>query len=310
MKTIKIQNTEIQTRESFLNSIIERAKEIESNIYSESTKNAIKIDCNQFQNFCASTNLEINEFSFFVFLTEISKTRKASTLKRKASLIQKIVKVTNTEKFKNILKGASNTINKTNSKKQATAITKNIIENSTVSKQAVSLIEKRNKAIILMSFYGAFRTSEIINLQLNNITFESDGIVVKIENSKTDKNKEGLFKFIPYNFANKNICPVLALKDYLESANIQNGIIFRSIQKGGKVTENKLNRSNTNLIVKDAFNSNFSTHGLRAGFVTEASNKGATIQQIMQQTNHKTAQNVICYVRSIDVKKNNAVSII
>jgi site-specific recombinase XerD len=310
MKIVKNIKTEVANSKIDMNSIIERAKEIQKNIHSENTRSAIQNDLKCFEDFCIVNQFEISQTSFFIYLSEISKNCKFSTLKRKASNIKKYIKDVDLEKLKLFLKGANNTICLTNSKKQAKALTKDILINSKVTDTAVSLIEKRNKALVLLSFWGAFRTSEIINLKMQNIEFHADGLLIRIENSKTDKEKKGLYKFIPYHFKDKNFCAVTFLKDYLSSANIETDYIFVSIHKNNKVTKNQLNRSNTNTIVKSYFNESYSTHSLRAGFVTTASESGATIQQIMQQTNHKSVQTVIDYVRSTDVKKNNAVNLI
>jgi integrase len=52
----------------------------------------------------------------------------------------------------------------------------------------------------------------------------------------------------------------------------------------------------------------FGDHSLRAGFVTQAVRNGAAVQQIMQQTGHRTEATVQVYVREHDPLKNNAVT--
>jgi len=52
----------------------------------------------------------------------------------------------------------------------------------------------------------------------------------------------------------------------------------------------------------------FSGHSLRRGFVTEASHAGAQIQEIMEQTGHKSFQTVRGYIESSKTSKGNAVT--
>jgi len=50
----------------------------------------------------------------------------------------------------------------------------------------------------------------------------------------------------------------------------------------------------------------FSGHSCRAGFVTEAAAKGATLEQIMRQTRHKKPETVLLYMREADLFRDNA----
>ena len=54
-----------------------------------------------------------------------------------------------------------------------------------------SLIGMRDRALLLVGFAGAFRRSELVSLDVADIAFNSDGLVVQLRRSKTDQEGEG-----------------------------------------------------------------------------------------------------------------------
>lgn len=45
----------------------------------------------------------------------------------------------------------------------------------------------RNRALLLIGFFGAFRRSELVSLTWEQVSFVSDGIIIKLSWSKTDQ---------------------------------------------------------------------------------------------------------------------------
>ena len=72
-----------------------------------------------------------------------------------------------------------------------------------------SLIDRRDRALILIGFAGAFRRSELAQLRLTDITETDDGLRVGLRHSKTDQEGEGFVKGIPYGHEHKT-CPARA----------------------------------------------------------------------------------------------------
>ena len=75
----------------------------------------------------------------------------------------------------------------------------------------------RDKALILIGFSGGFRRSELVNIDYDDVEFVTEGVKILIKRSKTDQSGEGSIKAIPY-FENQEFCPVIALKNYLNSS--------------------------------------------------------------------------------------------
>ena len=129
----------------------------------------------------------------------------------------------------------------------------------------------------------------------------SEGVKIFIKRSKTDQSGEGMIKAIPY-FENKNFCPVLTLKNWLDSCEIKSGKIFDISDKSVALIIKKY----VSLAGLDA--SKYGGHSLRSGFATSAADSGAEERNIMAMTGHKTTQMVRRYIHEANLFKNNALN--
>ncbi|MCY4045189.1 MAG: hypothetical protein OXE99_08915 [Cellvibrionales bacterium] len=96
-----------------------------------------------------------------------------------------------------------------------------------------SLKKVRNKALLLIGFFGAFRRSELVSITYDNLRFEPEGVIITLPKLKTDQAGEGIKRAIPYNQFVQDSCPVLALKGWLEANHINSGTIFRGVNPWG-----------------------------------------------------------------------------
>src|SRR6266481_8298681 len=60
-----------------------------------------------------------------------------------------------------------------------------------IQKLRSGLIGTRDRALLLVGFAGAFRRSELVALDVEDVQFTSDGLVVTLRRSKTDQEGEG-----------------------------------------------------------------------------------------------------------------------
>lgn len=190
--------------------------------------------------------------------------------------------------------------------RQAAAIRKeDIIENI---KKPTSKIEVRNNALILIGFAGAFRRSELVNLEIKDLNFVPEGLIITMRKTKT--NQEGAAKYKNFLLSDSKFCPVKALKFWLEISGIKEGKVFRNIKKNGDLGES-ITANSINLIVKKTFNEvetteifKVSAHSLRVGFITSADEAGVSRAQIKGQTQHQTDVMISHYTRKRDGLKN------
>lgn len=171
-----------------------------------------------------------------------------------------------------------------------------------------SVAGKRDKALLLLGFAGAFRRSELAALQMTGLSFVEQGIQITIPYSKTDQEGEGQQIAI----INGKLDVVGVLTDWLDSAGISAGPLFRPLTKGGRIRDQALSdKSVANIVKKYAAKAgldaaDFAGHSLRSGFVTSAAEAGANLFKIMDVSRHKNVATVRRYVRSAEAFKDHA----
>lgn len=168
----------------------------------------------------------------------------------------------------------------------------------------------RDRALLLIGFAGAFRRSELVALQVEDVTRFASGIELLLRRSKTDQEGVGRTVFIPN--ARGSRCPVNALKTWLEFSGIEEGPLFRPVNCHDNVAYHKaLAPEAVAQIVKAAVRrmggdeaaKNVAGHSLRAGFCTEAAIAGMPNHQIREVTGHKSDATLSKYVRPVVQRK-------
>lgn len=173
----------------------------------------------------------------------------------------------------------------------------------------------RDNAILQVGFFGAFRRSELIQICFEHLTEVSEGMEILIPRSKTDPEGKGQICALP--LGNDTLCPVRALKRWIEAACINIGPLFRSINQWGQVSASKLSALAINLILKKAAIASgipnaesYSAHSLRRGLATCASQQSAPIQSIMRQGRWRHQATVLGYIEEGHRFLDNAASIL
>ncbi|QIO57321.1 site-specific integrase [Rhizobium leguminosarum] len=168
---------------------------------------------------------------------------------------------------------------------------------------------KRDRALLLIGFAGAFRRSELVAITVEDLTFSEEGVDVFLPKSKTDQEAKGQSVAV---LNGKALKPADRLRGWLEAAGIVSGPIFRRINRGDHLTDEPLTAQSVALIVKKYADAagldveRLSGHSLRAGFVTSAAENRASISRIMEVTRHRDPRTVETYVRRADRFKDHA----
>jgi integrase len=97
----------------------------------------------------------------------------------------------------------------------------------------------RDIALVLTGFFGAFRRSELVAIQIGDLVWEPEGLLIKLPRSKTDQQATGLVRALP--FGAPGCCPATAMRNWIESVEINEGPIFRPINRWDKVQPKALN---------------------------------------------------------------------
>lgn len=174
-----------------------------------------------------------------------------------------------------------------------------------------NLLGLRDRALLLVGFAGAFRRSELVGLDVQDVQFTREGLVVTIRRSKTDQEGQGQTIGIPYG-SNPATCPVRALEDWLSASGITEGPIFRPVNRHGQVLPGRLSDKAVALVVKRAARAagldpaRYAGHSLRAGLATAAAAAGVSERAIMAQTRHKSVTVARKYIRLGSLWQENA----
>ena len=289
---------------------------------SKNTLRAYKSDFNDFELFCAQNgfkSLPSEPKIVSLYLTHLStKDLKMSTLKRRLVSIGVIHKLKGhylDTKHPSIIENIMGIKRRKGSNQKGK---KPLLINSL--KKIINVIDEqkneeikniRDRSIILIGFSGGFRRNEIVSLNYDDLDFVPEGLKITLKRSKTDQFGEGSLKGLPY-FDNSQYCPILSLKKWIETSNINAGPLFRRFSKGSKLTENRLTDQTVALLIKKYLNlagidsKNYSGHSLRSGFATSAAESGAEERSIMAMTGHKSREMVRRYIKEANLFKNNA----
>jgi integrase len=160
----------------------------------------------------------------------------------------------------------------------------------------------RDRAMILIGFAAALRRSELVSLDVTDMEFVPEGVVVTVRSSKTDQIGDGMTKAIHHG-QSTSTCPVSALRTWLTLAEIDSGPVFRSIDAGDNVREERASDRAVDRAIKRAArlaglqDRGFSGHSLRAGLATQAALNGHTVADIARQTGHRSLDTVLGYIR-------------
>jgi site-specific recombinase XerD len=163
----------------------------------------------------------------------------------------------------------------------------------------------RDRAILLLGFTGAFRRSELTALNVQDLRFTEDCLVVSMGKSKTNQLGDYEEKAIFYS-PEPAVCPIRSLKAWLEQLERSEGPVFVMLRKGNRLTPNRLSDQSINTLVQRYLGAEYSAHSLRASFVTVAKLNGADDSKIMNQTKHKTSAMIRRYTRLDNVQQHNA----
>jgi site-specific recombinase XerD len=205
-------------------------------------------------------------------------------------------------------------------RKSERAVTRNILDRLTGTCRSDELVDVRDLAILMVAFAsGGRRRSEVAGLRLDQLHDEpsvpSDPIDPASRLLPCLSIRLGRTKTASADDDAKVVMigpPVVALKAWIARARIAKGSIFRAIDRWGTLEERALAPQSVNLILKRRCAAagldprEFSAHGLRSGYLTEAARQGVSLPEAMQQSQHRSVQQAASYYNDADRTKGRA----
>lgn len=200
-------------------------------------------------------------------------------------------------------------------KKQAPAITLGPLRLMVAACDTATAAGLRDRVIVVLGFAGMLRRSELAALNIGDIRFTEDGLVLSIRSSKTDQNAVGAEVLVPPG-SHPDTDPVRVTRawiEHLRGRGIASGRLLRSVTHHGA----RIGQSLTPTAVNDAVRrlaaaaglvdaETYTAHGLRAGGPTEAARRGVPTAHIARHGRWSpTSPQVNEYVRLADALRDN-----
>jgi site-specific recombinase XerD len=284
---------------------------------SAATRHAYRSDFALFTAWCRTRNAEpmpASPETVAAFLAaQATAGARASTISRKAAAIRYAHRLaghalpTDTEAVKIVMRGIRRIIG--TAPDQEAAATTDRIADMIAGIPADTLAGKRDGALLLLGFAGAFRRSELVALTVTDLIVVEGGLRVSIRHSKTDQESAGQEIAIP---TGGKLRPVEALRTWLDAAGIIEGPVFRPIAKGGRLLRGALTAQSVALVIKVHAKragldpAEYAGHSLRAGFLTTAAEHGANVVKMMEVSRHRSVDTLRGYVRRADLFRDHA----
>lgn len=205
-------------------------------------------------------------------------------------------------------------------RKSAKAITGDVMARMLATCASESLRDLRDRAILMLAFAsGGRRRSEVAGLRYEQLSAEDpvileDGSALPSLGIHLGRTKTGSADQADVVYLTGQ--PVEAMQAWLAAAKIEGGSLFRKIDRWGNVSRRPLDPSAVNDIVKQRATlaglepADFSAHGLRSGYLTEAANRGVPLPEAMEQSRHRSVQVASGYYNSATRRSGKAAQLL
>lgn len=218
--------------------------------------------------------------------------------------------------LKSAIRLAVRAVPRKRTRKSAKAVTGDILAKMLATCSSDTLRDVRDRAILMVAFAsGGRRRSEIAGLRLEQLTAEApievpDGpplpsLSINLGRTKTTNGEQDDVVYLTGR-------PVEALDAWIAAAKIGKGSVFRGIGRWNTVSKRALDPQSVNAILKlraemAGFESaEFSAHGLRSGYLTEAANRGIPLPEAMEQSRHRSVQQASSYYNNATRRSGRA----
>ncbi|MBO3272329.1 tyrosine-type recombinase/integrase [Hymenobacter defluvii] len=168
----------------------------------------------------------------------------------------------------------------------------------------------RDRALLLLGFAGAFRRSELVGLNIEQLEFTERALLVHLAKSKTNQYGAVEDKAIFY-APTLDFCPVRCLRAWLHLLGRTTGPLFVKIPRAapGQLavpSQKRLSDISINKLIQKRLGPGYSAHSLRVSFVTVAVLNGQSHKAIKNQTKQKTDAMIERYTQLNNVVSYNA----
>ena len=222
--------------------------------------------------------------------------------------------------IRNALRLAIRAADRPRARKSASAITRHVLDRLIATCGRGRAVDLRDRALLLLAFgSGGRRRSEIARLKVDDLeerepvardpTAPNDDklpvLAIRLRRTKTSSADAGESVLVIGR-------PVEALRAWLALSKIEAGPVFRRIDKWENIGAGALDPQSVNAMIKGRCAvagldpGEFSAHGLRSGYLTEAARAGVPLPEAMQQSRHRSVQQAGRYYNEGEIARGRA----
>nr|WP_246645633.1 site-specific integrase [Rhizobium redzepovicii] len=222
--------------------------------------------------------------------------------------------------LKSAIRLAVRAVPRTRGRKSAKAVTGDVLAKLLATCATDSLRDLRDRAILMVAFAsGGRRRSEIAGLRKEQLTIEPPipvengtplpSLAIHLGRTKTSSGEQDDVVYLTGR-------PVEALNAWMAASKIDSGSVFRAIGRWGTVSRRAIDPQSINAILKQRAEmagldpGEFSAHGLRSGYLTEAANRGIPLPEAMEQSRHRSIQQASSYYNSATRRSGRAAQMV
>jgi integrase len=166
----------------------------------------------------------------------------------------------------------------------------------------------RDRALLVVGFASGLRRSDLVRLDLADVTVKREGLVLRIRRSKSDQVGAGLVLGINRG-RRRETCPVVQLEAWLLERGGEAGPLFCQLRKPGDgvMFHKRMTGESVGDLVQAAAAAagldprEYGAHSLRAGCATAGAVNHASDVSIMRRTGHKSVAMMARYVRPAEL---------
>jgi integrase len=172
----------------------------------------------------------------------------------------------------------------------------------------------RTRAMLTLGFASALRRSNLVALELRDLEFTEEGLLVTVRREKQDQKAYGRIIGVP-KAKDPSVCAVRSVQRWLAFRGDAAGPLLVRITDGQPVIV-KLNSRNVAKAIKKCVAAiglspvEYSGHSLRAGLITEAFERGVGEIVIAAHTGHRSLSSLRRYFRRRDPFRANAYALL
>lgn len=171
--------------------------------------------------------------------------------------------------------------------------------------RASALRCRRDQAMLLLGFWRGFRVDELVGLRTEHLTaVPGQGMTCFLGRNKTDRQLVGTTYRVP---ALSRWCPVTATVEWMATAGLTEGPLFRGITRTGGIRAGALHPNSVVPLLRRLFKlaglaspESYSGHSLRRGFAGWASTNGWDVRALMEYVGWKDIHSAMRYIDEPD----------